>query len=104
MSRSSRGLTPRAARKKLLILEAELQRELLASDLKSFHEGVFFTAKRALARGAQAAITALLARRFSGVVPASKKPGRPTFLSRCLSVAKFAISVWLSARGRNPPR
>jgi hypothetical protein len=95
VSRSTVPLTALEARKQLLTLEAELQREQLAAELETFKEDLSNAGRRARSFGAVAASAAAVATAVMAF-RRRKTDGAPkrSLVSRLWSGVRLASGVW----------
>lgn len=102
MSRPNRSLTPLQARKQLLVLEAEVQRDQFCADLEALSDGVNGLARKASSYGSMASVAALVAGGMSAFRGRKTEGQKPSKLSRFISLAKWATSAWLMVRSKTP--
>lgn len=102
MPRPNHPLTPLQARKQLLVLEAEIQREQFCSDIETFGEQVRSMKRKATSFGSVASAAALVAGGLKALRGGRRADAPPSRLSRLLSLARWAVSAWLMVRSKAP--
>lgn len=101
MHRPNHPLTALEARKQLLVLEAEIQRQQVCSDIDTLAGQVRGMTHKVASFGSMASVATLAAGGIAALRGSRKATSPPSKLSRVISLARWGISAWLMFRNKD---
>lgn len=102
MHRPNHPLTALEARKQLLVLEAEIQRQQVCSDIDTLAEQVRGMTHKVASFGSLASAATLAAGGIAALRGSRRKDeDPPSKLSRVITLARWGVSAWLMFRNKD---